>query len=69
MQANVFKRSAVALAVAGAFVTGAITADRIGVNAAHAAAGAAGGRLVGTLAKIPFAVAAWLVLVVGAFWR
>ena len=33
------------------------------------AAGAAGGRLVGTLAKIPFAVAAWLVLVVGAFWR
>lgn len=33
------------------------------------AAGAAGGRLVGTLAKLPFALAAWLVLVVGAFWR
>lgn len=33
------------------------------------AAGAAGGRLIGTLAKLPFAVAAWLVLVVGAFWR
>lgn len=33
------------------------------------AAGAAGGRILGTLAKLPFAVGAWLILVVGAFWR
>ncbi|MSR45346.1 MAG: DUF456 domain-containing protein [Phycisphaerales bacterium] len=33
------------------------------------AVGAASGRILGTLAKFPFAIAAWLILVVGAFWR
>lgn len=33
------------------------------------AAGAAVGRILGVLAKFPFAIAAWLILVVGAFWR
>jgi serine protease Do len=41
MQANLFKRSAVALAVAGAFATGIVMADRVGVHAAPAAPGAA----------------------------
>ncbi len=41
MQANTFKRSLIALAVAGAFATGAVVADRVGVNAAHAAPGSA----------------------------
>jgi serine protease Do len=40
MQANTFKRSLIALALAGAFVTGAVLADRVGVKAAHATASA-----------------------------
>ena len=38
MQANTFKRSLVAVAVVGAFATGVVLADRVGVNPAHAAA-------------------------------
>ena len=41
MQANTFKRSFVALAVAGAFATGAVLHDRVGVKAANATASAA----------------------------
>jgi len=41
MQANLFKRSAIALAVAGAFATGVVVADRVGVHAATAATGPA----------------------------
>ncbi len=41
MQANVFKRSVIALAVAGAFATGVVVADRVGVRAATAAPGPA----------------------------
>ena len=37
MQARTFKRSAIAIAVAGAFAVGAFTADRISLHAAHAA--------------------------------
>src|SRR5207248_6193740 len=37
MQARTFKRSAVAIAIAGAFAVGAITADRISVHSAQAA--------------------------------
>ena len=37
MQASTFKRSLIALAVAGAFATGAVVADRAGVKGAHAA--------------------------------
>ncbi len=33
------------------------------------AAGAASGRLIGTIAKLPLALAAWVVLVFGALWR
>ena len=33
------------------------------------AAGAATGRFLGTMAKIPFAIVAWILLVLGAFWR
>ena len=39
MQANMFKRSVVALAVAGAFATGVVVADRVGVDTATAAPG------------------------------
>jgi len=39
MQANMWKRSVIALAVAGAFATGAVVADRVGVKAASAAPG------------------------------
>ncbi len=38
MQANTFKRSVIALAVAGAFATGVVVADRTELKAAHAAA-------------------------------
>jgi len=38
MQARTFKRSAVALAIAGAFAVGAITADKVSMHSAHAAA-------------------------------
>src|SRR5438046_7744319 len=38
MQARTFKRSAIALAIAGAFAVGAITADRISMHPAQAAA-------------------------------
>jgi serine protease Do len=41
MQANKFKRSLVAVAVVGAFATGVVVADRVGMMSAHAAAGAA----------------------------
>ena len=41
MQASTFKRTLVALAVAGAFAAGAGVADRVGVKAAHAAVTAA----------------------------
>lgn len=33
------------------------------------ALGAAGGRIAGTLLKVPLAIVAWIVLMVGAFWR
>ncbi len=39
MQAKQFKRSALVLAIAGAFATGAILADRVGFRSASAAAG------------------------------
>jgi len=39
MQATTFKRSVIALAVAGAFATGAVVADRVGVRMATAAPG------------------------------
>jgi len=38
MQSTLFKRTLVALAVTGAFATGAIVADRVGVTPAHATA-------------------------------
>jgi serine protease Do len=41
MQASPFKRSIVALAVAGAFATGVVVADHVGVRAAHATTTAA----------------------------
>src|SRR5262245_62640166 len=37
MQAITFKRSVIALAIAGAFATGAVVADRVGLNPALAA--------------------------------
>src|SRR5207344_1872351 len=37
MQARTFKRSAIAVAVAGAFAVGAVTADRISLRPAQAA--------------------------------
>jgi serine protease Do len=41
MQANIFRRSVIALAIAGAFATGAMVADRVGLNPAAAAPGPA----------------------------
>lgn len=56
-------------ATSGAIV-GEITGGRKSLRSSLApAAGAAVGRLLGMLAKVPFAIAAWIVLVVGALWR
>ncbi len=59
-----------ALGAACGAISGEMLGSKKSLKASVApAAGAAGGRILGTLAKIPFAVAAWLILVVGAFWR
>ena len=50
MQANMFKRSLVAVAVAGAFATGVVVADRVGMNSAHATAAAANAAVVAAVA-------------------
>lgn len=60
-------------AVAGAAIgalAGELTVKGRGVSGSLAPAlGAAAGRLAGFLAKLPFALAAWVVLLAGALWR
>ncbi len=56
-------------AAVGAIVCEVSFARRTFKESLVPAAGAAGGRIAGLFAKISLAIAAWIVLVVGAFWR